>query len=65
MSSWHENGQLSEKGEYEYGQKHGTWTAWDQQGNKLKQAQFDKGQILSEKIFNAAEPTDPAKGSLE
>lgn len=35
--AYHSNGQLKEEGKYKYGDKHGKWSYYDQNGNLIKE----------------------------
>ena len=60
--SYYMNGQLHQEGSYDMGRQIGEWAEWDEDGNKTKTAQFEKGQLIKE--TNLTEPaalTPPQK----
>ena len=50
-ASYYENGQIQTQGEFRDGQYHGVWTAWWENGAKMKVAEFDHGAELSREYF--------------
>jgi len=42
-TSWHENGQKAEEGEYKDGKRVGDWMYWRENGKKLREGQFANG----------------------
>ena len=54
MKTYHENGQLKQQGAYLEAKQNGNWTAWDEDGNKVREALFLKGSLITEKTFEAS-----------
>jgi antitoxin component YwqK of YwqJK toxin-antitoxin module len=59
MTSYHENGRKKQHGFYETNRQHGKWIAWDESGEKIREAEFDKGKLVSEKNFEEPEAEPP------
>ena len=54
MKSYHENGQLKQQGAYLEAKQDGNWTAWDEDGNKVREALFLNGSLITENTFDAS-----------
>ena len=61
MTSYHENGQKKQHGFYETNRQNGKWTAWDENGNKVREAEFNKGKLVSEETFEELPENNEAK----
>ena len=45
---YYENGQLKKMGTYNDGEKHGEFTYYDEEGNKVRTAHFEEGEEIEE-----------------
>jgi antitoxin component YwqK of YwqJK toxin-antitoxin module len=61
MTRYHENGVKQQHGFYETNRQHGKWIAWDENGGQIREAEFDKGKLISEKILEGPPKNNEAK----
>ena len=54
MKTYHKNGELKQQGAHLDGKKNSNWTAWDENGNKIREALFQKDNLITEKTFEAS-----------
>jgi len=61
IKSYHPNGQPNQQGAFLEGKKNGNWIAWDENGNKIREALFLKGNLVTEKLFDESAETNKSK----
>jgi len=61
MKVYHQNSQLKQQGAFLEGKKNGNWTAWDENGRKVREALFLKGSLISETNFEDSTEDNEAK----
>ena len=49
VTSWYNNGQKKEEGDYYYGKKTGTWKWWDENGKLIKEGEYKNGDPVIKK----------------
>ena len=61
MTRYHENGNKQQHGFYQTNRQHGKWIAWDENGREIREAEFDKGKLISEKMIGEPTKNNEAK----
>jgi len=61
MKSYHPNGQPNQQGAFLEGKQNGNWIAWDENGNKVREALFLKGKLITEKMFDESPDANKTK----
>jgi len=61
MKSYHQNGRPNQQGAFREGKQTGNWIAWDEDGNKVREALFLNGALITEKVFDESPAANEAK----